>query len=374
MNFKNIYSAGILLAIGLVAVGNGFAQETAKVFDQTTIGYARVDLQTLDMPALQMQVNAFVELLDDKDSSQMIIDGFFQGVTPMVDLLKQRGVTEIYAMLSLSDVGTSGPYFYFVCPTNQHAKVQQFVGNFGGGMQTTPVDGGVLMGPPNVFKRLSENKSPRTDLVAAFKKHGTSPIAFVFCPSPDQRKAMTEAMVELPTPFDFFSGQQIAEGGTISSLRIDPKQDAVLELEFDGESFEQNRLLAKSLKQFVTKLAAGQIDVPQPDMKIIFQAVGAALESTDLSQLDNPSDEGRFAVQFKESDGSLKKMLASMRAPVNSVRNAARGAQNSNNLRAALLACHSYHDANRAFPDLAITDDAGKPLLSWRVAVLSFHQ
>lgn len=43
-----------------------------------------------------------------------------------------------------------------------------------------------------------------------------------------------------------------------------------------------------------------------------------------------------------------------------------------NNLKQIALAFHNYHDAYRAMPPQAICDAKGKPLLSWRVAILPF--
>ena len=43
-----------------------------------------------------------------------------------------------------------------------------------------------------------------------------------------------------------------------------------------------------------------------------------------------------------------------------------------NNLKQIGLAFHNYHCANNAFPRAAITDKRGKPLLSWRVAILPY--
>lgn len=56
-------------------------------------------------------------------------------------------------------------------------------------------------------------------------------------------------------------------------------------------------------------------------------------------------------------------------------RGAAGGAQrmqSQNNLRQIALALHSYHDANGAFPPPVIKDPSGKPLYSWRVAILPY--
>jgi RNA polymerase sigma factor (sigma-70 family) len=46
--------------------------------------------------------------------------------------------------------------------------------------------------------------------------------------------------------------------------------------------------------------------------------------------------------------------------------------QSQNNLKQFALAFHNYHDTFRFFPPAAICDKAGKPLLSWRVAILPF--
>ncbi len=43
-----------------------------------------------------------------------------------------------------------------------------------------------------------------------------------------------------------------------------------------------------------------------------------------------------------------------------------------NNLKQIALAFHNYESGNGAFPPAAICDKAGKPLLSWRVAVLTY--
>lgn len=57
---------------------------------------------------------------------------------------------------------------------------------------------------------------------------------------------------------------------------------------------------------------------------------------------------------------------------VQSARSAARRSQSVNNLKQIGLALHNFHSTNNHFPPQAITDKSGKPLLSWRVAILPF--
>ena len=57
---------------------------------------------------------------------------------------------------------------------------------------------------------------------------------------------------------------------------------------------------------------------------------------------------------------------------VTAARTAAQRSQSVNNLKQIMLAMHNFHSSNNNFPAAAIADAEGKPLLSWRVAILPF--
>jgi prepilin-type processing-associated H-X9-DG protein len=65
-------------------------------------------------------------------------------------------------------------------------------------------------------------------------------------------------------------------------------------------------------------------------------------------------------------------LIALLLPAVQAAREAARRAQCTNNLKQIALALHNFQSVNSHFPPAAITDADGKPLLSWRVAILPF--
>ena len=64
--------------------------------------------------------------------------------------------------------------------------------------------------------------------------------------------------------------------------------------------------------------------------------------------------------------------IALLLPAVQAAREAARRSQCVNNLKQIGLAMHNFASENDAFPPAAITDGQGRPLLSWRVAILKY--
>jgi len=80
----------------------------------------------------------------------------------------------------------------------------------------------------------------------------------------------------------------------------------------------------------------------------------------------------RESIPSVSSPGTSAVLVALLLPAVQSAREAARRAQCVNNLKQIGLAMLNYESANGVFPRPAVTDKQGKPLLSWRVAILPY--
>jgi hypothetical protein len=140
--------------------------------------------------------------------------------------------------------------------------------------------------------------------------------------------------------------------------------DAELRLGYADGADEPKRLAALvGLRDFaaaVTKLyATGELEGATP---LIAEELAAGLRA------------GRA-----EQRGSLGRLTLSMGWEPGWPATAARAVKEEGerrlsliNLQRLAIGMHNYHDARGCFPPAAITDKAGKPLLSWRVAILPY--
>ncbi len=118
--------------------------------------------------------------------------------------------------------------------------------------------------------------------------------------------------------------------------------------------------LQKSVARYMKRLNDYQMDYNRP------QRIGT--KGFSIAELQ-PGEANNAPLVYVAVIGILVALLL---PAVQAAREAARRNQSMNNLKTLMLSLHNHHDVKNSFPSQAICDANGKPLLSWRVAILPF--
>ncbi|QDU93473.1 DUF1559 domain-containing protein [Lignipirellula cremea] len=138
--------------------------------------------------------------------------------------------------------------------------------------------------------------------------------------------------------------------------------DRLAEIADGGITFAREMILSEA------KAELNPLDAIQAAMAAYMDRMA----DTTVKALE-PQRRGDSLVLMTNGNAVAGPMLVAMLLPaIQQARQAARRVDSSNNLREIVLAMHNYHDTYRKFPAPAIYSEDGKPLLSWRVAILPY--
>jgi hypothetical protein len=161
---------------------------------------------------------------------------------------------------------------------------------------------------------------------------------------------------------------------------LDPTRGALFDYRVDGKTFTlespapPSRQKSDGLRYIVT-LAERTKDMPK---------AGERLEKTrSTSKYDKPvqpataeKEPGAKEKQTGATKDTSKVAGGIVRAlsknPIAEALESSRRTKSINNMRQLALALHNYHDSYKALPPPVILSKDGKPLLSWRVAILPY--
>jgi hypothetical protein len=205
---------------------------------------------------------------------------------------------------------------------------------------------------------LAKDHPPRPEIAPALAAAGDAPLAIVFAPSPDQRRVLAALLPALPAEQGGKLLRAWANEAQWTTAAYDPGKS--FRLIVQAASPPAAVALAGSLDGFLKNTAANVraingVPVPfGPMLAVLEQRVdGEQLTlSVDLQKLP-PADN-----VFEQATGSAMA--------------AVRRRQAMQQFKEIGVALHNHHDVKKRFPDAAIRDDAGKPLLSWRVRILPY--
>lgn len=328
------------------------------------------DLEHLD---LEQAINAADAIgFSKKELLFKLVDATPQ-INSEIAKFKSAGVTAAFGLLRMTDLDTmdSTSWVFPVNAGKGAANAAAAVKGLKLGNLPTPfsmVDSapGVVLacGNERQMTRLKQDApANKRSLDDAASGLGASSIGLLVIGSEDSKRAIRELLPPMPEPFSAMTGGLLADQtnwlGVSLTLNKDIGGKVVVEAT-DEAAAKQYAALAGDAMKLVMSLPGSDDFIP------------TELKSTLLDGL-SPEQTGKCVVISTDKLMSDRDRLTKMLSPaIKSAQSLAARKIQQNTLRTIVLASHNYESAYEHFPTQAIVDANGKPLLSWRVAILPF--
>lgn len=368
-------AAVVALAVGAlwphpaVAQSGGAANPgdvLAPLLDSQTIGVGRLDLARVDPAGIMGLFRQMVGSAADEADTRRLAEA----QTALIDAketFQAAGISTLYAGLSLAN--PTQLIHWATAPLSDEAKAQQAVERIRPwlekhGLAAEARGWRVVIAQAASLERLQQpSASARPDLIEPLQAAPAAALLVVISPSAAHRRALRETLPPLP---DFLGGgptSHLADGVRWVRLVIDgPPQlrvNLIVQARDAHIASELHSLAVRALEW------VGQ------------QPPAAALLGPQVRPLLTPDVQGDQLVLDWSDPNRMQQVLdrflkPSFLAAFLKARSAAHQVQTTNNLKQIGLAMHNYHDTYGRFPPQAIRSKDGKPLLSWRVALLPF--
>lgn len=353
------YLSCLCLALGLSLVlgetkkpGNdAMPSAIAPYVDDQTIAVAHVDMSKVDVDAI---VNYLQELAPGSTAEN---DKLKAAGNQWVKEFTRAGGKDCFAVFRLAIPEQA---FVLVTPVRPDGNAASMAALFtAAGLKTETRHGVVLAGDKESVHRLATLKpAKRSDLAAAFATGGTSAVRVAVAPPATLRKAMDELVPALPKEFGGGSTKSLVHGLLWAVMHADlpatPHIHVMIKTRDAATATEVDKLV-----HTVFELARKEIAEHSGNK--------AGLDIERMTKLLTPKIEKNELVVDLD-----KVALAEMKPLVAKMRQTAARQRAQNSFKQIGLALHNYHDTHKGFPPAAVQDKQGKPLLSWRVAILPY--
>ncbi len=187
--------------------------------------------------------------------------------------------------------------------------------------------------------------------------------------------AAMKASGNLPPPLMVFADLPALTDTVTISVKATPSVTLAIALDAkDAASAEKVAALMPVAKRMLAAMAGPLKNMPRERMAADDKAVlDFLLERLDKVVADfAPRQAGQRVTIEISGLGTLDDWAAKLEVPISKARQAAKRMVSLNNLKQFALAILSYEAAFEKFPARAIFSKDGKPLLSWRVAILPY--
>ena len=320
-----------------------------------------------------------------------------------VKQLQDAGAEEVVFTFSMFDVHAEGGPLVIVTtsdPAKSH-KVEEMVKSIVAldtrreGVRAESfrdARGSIVVASPGTLKRMkgltpvarSTLTEPLTKLLEDPKANGAGIVTSL---GSDARRVVRELFPMLPKPFDKLNGSLLADDLKYDTIAVGKPPEWSIRWEVETrhadaattlkEAAEAGlKLLAKFDPQAKSSKPSGQVDVavesldspsaPNPQVAEMVRQISAALQVKQ--------EGAKLVVEVDHQNRLIQDLVENLLGPsLQDARDAARRISQTNNFKHIALALLNFHDTQKHFPAAsAIVDKEGKPLLSWRVAILPY--
>ncbi len=382
LQFVSCVLVGVIVANG--AAGVGWAEEAsdrvaaiAPLVNEDTFLAAFINVAALPK-ADAANIGKLTSLLPQLGGDAQVAVAALQGIGGIVENVRAAGIDAVYAVVGLQDANTRGGplvVFHIEKPEKRDAALSMLkglaamAGTLGPPIPEVRAQGVdmVCFGSVATLDRYAKAKpGDRTDLLKPLARLASegAVLAAVVCPGPDARRVVRELWPALPGRLAPLSGDY-ADRWLHFELAVNASPDAKPRLALEARDPEAAAFFAKlysDLPGVTTEFGhpgEGREKV-KGYAQLLVDALPARVEGMRAT-IELPTDEARIA--------KLRSMFAEAS---DAAMESTRRRERMNQFKQLALAMLNYESANKHYPPAAICDKEGRPLLSWRVAVLPY--
>ncbi len=322
--------------------------------DTVLVGHLDVGQVTL-APLFELGDKVFGEDLQIPPDKRATIGVFFEG-------LRAQGLKDVFLVYPLTAI--PGPPVVLIPGDQAKALPLELVMGFlnSARLERRNLRDFTAFGPARVLDYLAVAK-PRANpnLAAAFAVCGESALKLAYLTSPVTERVVREMAPPLPAALGGGDARLLVDELKWVALGVATDEELTTTFRVQATSPEAAKKIERLLRTGFSRLADAEVSGYRQTYREFYPEAFALLEGL------LPKTEGDTVATTRKLLPEAAKLATVLRENLGL---AARW-QSANNLKQIGLGIHNYHDVYGRFP-ADILDKDGKPLLSWRVAILPF--